>query len=67
MWCPCPNEETALALARQLVEEGLDAGGLFGNWQVAASYQCVGGEIFPVADRCIRRVRRRLRLRGGQQ
>lgn len=27
MWCPCPNEETALALARQLVEEGLAACG----------------------------------------
>lgn len=27
VWCPCPDEETALALARQLVEEGLAACG----------------------------------------
>lgn len=27
VWCPCPDEDTALALARQLVGEGLAACG----------------------------------------
>ena len=27
VWCPCPDEDTALALARQLIEEGLAACG----------------------------------------
>jgi periplasmic divalent cation tolerance protein len=67
VWCPCPDEDTALALARQLIEGGLAAcGNALGPmrsvfaWQGAIDHAAETGLLLKTDARLLERAVARL-------